>query len=155
MDTIYMWQNEVYSALNYEQPKTTTKITSYFQPPHHQQQTTQKNKQNTAMSTTTNQKQKRTKPTFLLPKKRSAVYYLNTQNSQPPNPTKKLRTTQIHQNISDQPHIISDSSTHIRQARQTKLANAFQYHNTTQNTPPTMMNFSSSQHQQSHSFLLH
>ena len=35
MDTIYMWQNEVYSAIKYKQPKTNKKITSFFPPSNH------------------------------------------------------------------------------------------------------------------------
>ena len=129
MDTIYMWQNEVYSAMKHEHPTTTKKITTFFQSQHHQQLPTPPEHQHTQ---TKKHKQKPKRPTFLLPKKRSTFYYPNTIAHR----TKKQRTQPTQQNNS-KPHYTSDSSTHIKIARQTTIANAFRFHSTSESPLPT------------------
>ena len=64
MDTIYMRQNEVYSAIKYEQPKTKQTITSFFPSSNQQPHNTQQDQQNTTQQQ--KKKPKQSKRTFLL-----------------------------------------------------------------------------------------
>ena len=125
LDTIFMWQQEVYSAMTYEPPQQKNKITSFFTStnPTPPQATPGPKTNDKAKRKTTKTK----RPTSKLPKSKTIIYYPKHNHTPMDITTRKRNHTSISQHTdSSEPHYVSDSSTHVKKAKQISLAKAFQ-----------------------------